>query len=662
MRLPPLCHSLAYLLLLTFLVVISISYTLHRTPNPLDKIFQPSGNTQQPWSHKPSEKQKGQDDETVPENPHPITHLIEVAEKTFTDMVASEAKTVEDAASKYRQRHGRHPPPGFGTWYTYAVSQNCTVIESFFDSIASDLGPFWSTNPVVLRKKIHVFTPRISIRNGVVDVEAGTTSAKVNTWAAMVRTLSTQPGVRLPDVDIPLNVHDQVAMLVPWETLDSARQLVRAMPLLAASDVVVECSGLDGAEELTEGYTFDPLWLGPELGQTASKLGPRPLWDLVASACGPESKARMSRVLREGEGDAYAAFLRTEVPEHGFEGYVQNWTVATDVCERPEIQGLHSMFVDPEAMNVTESLFPLFGDSGLSISNEILVPGAAEWNASTTSLPSSSSPWTSKSDTLHWRGPPNTGRDSALHWRHYQRQRLLSMLNATHVEIASALLHAGNATMMGLGYARNFRLLPTNEYDTKSRTWGHLAAWVNGWADAKFSSLGCGRDGGDSDGCAYLDQYYSLASPGDEAETHAEAKYAIAVDGDAGDDAGDLVQHLHNGQVTLRASVYRKWFDSRLVPWVHFVPLDNTFVDLYAVTEYFLGTERESEGDDHDEAARKIGEAGREWAGKTLRREDMLVYVYRLLLEYARVVDDKRERLGWVEDLTEGRSERANRS
>jgi hypothetical protein len=34
-----------------------------------------------------------------------------------------------------------------------------------------------------------------------------------------------------------------------------------------------------------------------------------------------------------------------------------------------------------------------------------------------------------------------------------------------------------------------------------------------------------------------------------------------------------------------------------------------------------------------------------------LRREDMLIYMYRLLLEYARLMDDKRDRLGWVEDL-----------
>jgi len=39
------------------------------------------------------------------------------------------------------------------------------------------------------------------------------------------------------------------------------------------------------------------------------------------------------------------------------------------------------------------------------------------------------------------------------------------------------------------------------------------------------------------------------------------------------------------------------------------------------------------------------------WAEKVLRKDDMLLYTWRLLLEYARVMDDKREKLGYVEDL-----------
>jgi hypothetical protein len=53
----------------------------------------------------------------------------------------------------------------------------------------------------------------------------------------------------------------------------------------------------------------------------------------------------------------------------------------------------------------------------------------------------------------------------------------------------------------------------------------------------------------------------------------------------------------------------------------------------------------------HEDAARRIAEAGKEWADRVLRKDDMLIYVYRLLLEYARIVDDRKERIGWAEDL-----------
>ena len=43
----------------------------------------------------------------------------------------------------------------------------------------------------------------------------------------------------------------------------------------------------------------------------------------------------------------------------------------------------------------------------------------------------------------------------------------------------------------------------------------------------------------------------------------------------------------------------------------------------------------------------EIAERGRVWAGKVLRKEDMEVYLFRLLLEWGRLTDDGREGLGF---------------
>ena len=42
-----------------------------------------------------------------------------------------------------------------------------------------------------------------------------------------------------------------------------------------------------------------------------------------------------------------------------------------------------------------------------------------------------------------------------------------------------------------------------------------------------------------------------------------------------------------------------------------------------------------------------IAEAGREWAGKVARKEDMEIYLFRLLLEWGRITDDGRDDLGF---------------
>jgi hypothetical protein len=43
-----------------------------------------------------------------------------------------------------------------------------------------------------------------------------------------------------------------------------------------------------------------------------------------------------------------------------------------------------------------------------------------------------------------------------------------------------------------------------------------------------------------------------------------------------------------------------------------------------------------------------IADEGRKWAAKALRREDREIYLFRLLLEWARVMDEKREDIGFV--------------
>lgn len=95
-----------------------------------------------------------------------------------------------------------------------------------------------------------------------------------------------------------------------------------------------------------------------------------------------------------------------------------------------------------------------------------------------------------------------------------------------------------------------------------------------------------------------------------------------------------------SNSVPIKATIFDEWHDSRLIPWKHFIPMDNRFHDIWNILDYFLGLCLNSTVDgcvSHDDEARIIGAEGGEWARRVLRKEDMNLYLLRLLLEYGRI-------------------------
>lgn len=98
-------------------------------------------------------------------------------------------------------------------------------------------------------------------------------------------------------------------------------------------------------------------------------------------------------------------------------------------------------------------------------------------------------------------------------------------------------------------------------------------------------------------------------------------------------------------------------YSERLIPWAHFVPIDLRFHALHSTLAYFAGIQnkegRKLNGREVSMAARQedgkwIAEEGQRWAAKALRSEDREVYMFRLLLEWGRIIDEKRDEIGFV--------------
>ncbi len=123
-------------------------------------------------------------------------------------------------------------------------------------------------------------------------------------------------------------------------------------------------------------------------------------------------------------------------------------------------------------------------------------------------------------------------------------------------------------------------------------------------------------------------------------EQQYEYKFLPDIDGNAF--SGRYRAFLRSTSLPLKATMHAEWHDDRLFAWLHYVPFDNSYMDIYGVMEYLLANDADAE---------RIATEGSVWAETVLRHEDMRLYVWRLLLEYARVLDDNRDRLAFVDDL-----------
>ncbi|KAJ4151044.1 hypothetical protein LMH87_011764 [Akanthomyces muscarius] len=548
---------------------------------------------------------------------HPIKKLmIDAREEHEVTLETKRTYNLTATAARYRELRGRHPPPGFDKWVEAAVAADAILVEEYFDRIYKDLRPFWGLDAATLAKRAAASDFAVKVRNGTVAVR-GLDKDWVHWlehWSGLVKEFAEH----MPDVDMPVNMMDEPRIIVPHETLDAlVQQESQKRQLQPIEQVSTNYTGLQHIDD-SNPEPYDAHWLGPD----------NAYWDLAVKACAPGTLAHGVPAIRDFTPAAEVP--DNWKPKYSFKGYVQNWTAAIDPCEQPHLRQLHGSFVEPISISTTEELIPLFGGCKLSLNNEIVIPGAMyltdelRYSGGDTHGPD----WERKRDGLVWRGVDSGGRAHDNNWYHLQRHRLVEMLNGTTV---SRVEQTGERALA-------FDLPPASMYPSEHRAQGRLGSWIARLADVGFTAI-CFPDG-----CDFL-RPFLRAAPSVDMATQYEYKFLPDVDGNSF--SARFRGFLLSTSLPLKASVYAEWHDDRLAPWVHFVPLDNTLQDLYPALEFFADASGPG-----DAAARYIAEEGKAWAEKVLRREDMRLYVWRLLLEWARVCDENRDSLGFVDDLT----------
>ncbi|KAL2123918.1 hypothetical protein VTJ04DRAFT_283 [Mycothermus thermophilus] len=423
----------------------------------------------------------------------------------------------------------------------------------------------------------------------------------------------------------------------------------------------------EGFGEVVEGRT--------SMFITASR---RNVWPDSRMACPPSSPARIV----EEEVDGYDDVATYAVGPLG--GFVRNWTAMSDVCLSPSVRERHGFFQSPNAYSVVKHLAPVFSQSKVSTYADILYPSPWYWVGMVEYDEEEDCEWEEKLDSLYWRGSTTGGYAKGEGWRRHHRQRLVMRLNSKTEEvlILSPPGSGSSTATSSLSSSSQTTSTPAGATKVKEEEWTPQPLPLSRLShifNLSFTHIGQCSPSACSSQSALLP--LSPYVPQSAAYRH---KHVLDADGNAF--SGRFYALLRSRSLVYKWAVFREWHDDGwLRPWVHFVPMSLAGGEWVEVVRYFAlgggsgggggggggggsgdGERNEKEKKKADgrrgkrewfpytfsstnkeekakdpassplggpKVAERLANQGREWANKALRREDMEVWFFRLLLE-----------------------------
>ncbi|OTA99390.1 glycosyltransferase family 90 protein [Hypoxylon sp. CI-4A] len=538
---------------------------------------------------------------------------------------ATVSTTLKLAVAEYKDRHqGRNPPPNFDKWFEFAQQRDSIVIDRF-DQIEKDILPFWGMKQKKIQEGLEKVKGLPDI--GIITIADG--KASHNELADPEQTIVMDEAVsmistfaqHLPSMTIAINLKERPRVLVPWDdihrlTMAGSKSRFKLLPHRTHKRQVDELEPVDG----------NPASVPKEVTGSSAQpyVSAKKFRQLEALACPPGSAAR------GGVHWDVRDFCASCVKPHSRGPFIQDWEMYLDPCHQPDIFNLHDLHTTPHLYELHQDLLPLFSRSKTDSFNDILIPLVR---------PEAEEPdgteYHRKKDVLFWQGEAKASQiitPQSLLGGH--QHRLVHLVNNASIVDKATVVLSGE-----INGKTKFRYGETQVRAANARL----------PFDISFSrSEPCGDD--DDIHCQLLQHEFGFREAGNALEN----RYVMLLDGADGPPP-TLLRTLRSNSVPVLASVFREWHTERLMPWVHFVPVDLRYHALHSTVAYFTGLKdggtasaRVQATSGRSEDARWIAEQGRKWADKALRREDMEVYLFRLLLEWGRVVSEDRDGLGFV--------------
>jgi hypothetical protein len=555
---------------------------------------------------------------------HPIDAMMQAGIRAH-DNWAGQANglSLQSIARDYRIRNHRNPPPRFDAWYDFAVNRS-SVIMNGYDTIHDDLAIFWTMDPAEVRKRTAELLEipndigGIRIRDGSATVLSK--NEKQHHILEGISRMMKEFVQHLPDMDIAFNTEANGRILIPYEDVENMR-------IMESVNAGSPERPYGFSENRAAGWNFD-FSKRPPKAHFHGYSTENNFDQFAAYSCSESSNARTWRSWK------LRSFCVSCALPHSLGQFLSDWTTAGSICHQPDLAHLHGFYQAPNSVRITHDPMPLFSIRKAPGFSDILVPSLEDYQrAERFSDDYPAVPFSKTKDDLFWRGSASEGFSNDGEWKGMTPQRLDHLANEDS-NSHSVLL---SQTSLVEGDVRRhihlyYKTLSSKELRRQIPRDVRLSA-----LDAEF--------GVDAD-IAEQSSKFHLAKPTPPKE-HFKHRYLLALDDYMS--SSQFLDYLVSHSVPLRASIFRHWYDERLKPWVHYVPIDIRLHGLWSTIGYFRGLKKgEYTWPAHKREAGLIARGGRDWAQQVLRKEDMEIYLFRLLLEWARVTDDDRAKAGFL--------------
>lgn len=565
-----------------------------------------------------------------------INSLIsEASAQAFSwELQAAVSVSLADAVSEYTKRYGIPPPPNFDKWHEFASEHNSAVIDDF-DQINNDLLPFWGLDVGRIRDQTaRLFEYGSSemgglrIRNGSVEQSPyipGSHRWMMDSFQKMIEPFAQW----LPDMDMAINLADECRMAVPFKEMEQLKTNAQKN-----RDNVKSRKEEKGWPSSHFSHSAWPKDF-PEPKPRATNGGKdaidpkftnnirRPIfYDLVAPSCPPYSAVNSWRWWDWSKICVNCISPHSVLTSSG--ALLANASLAHDLCHQPDAAYLDGFLNSPSAMIGTNVFFPIFSQARVGGFSDILIPSPWNFDEKSTFKEDSGVAWEEKVNGLFWRGSRSDGFSAHGRWPGFLRPRFVHEAYEKTVSLQSP----GIKSPMSVNVSFTGEVSKCDERECAVESeiyekWG-LATMDKDLFNKEANQL----------------------LPSVPFEEHWRYRHLMDMDG-AGF-SGRFLPFLESRSLPYRAALFRTWYDERLQAWHHYIPADLRLGSgFWSVFEFFSGGPNDKNGQGPD-MAKKIAEQGRDWTRKALRKEDMQIYMFRLLLEWGRITHDEREHLGFT--------------